>query len=120
MTAVAYHDVQNKVAQFLADNITLPEFQNWLAPAAWDAGNSTDINTAQLIHALELRIAEYDAGHLPRKNFINELQELAVGALDAQPSSSVIPLDPPQEANAPFEPVECSLYAEVCATASGH
>ncbi len=120
MTSIAYRAIQHKTAQFLAEQISLAKYHAWIVERAWSVSDNPRSEAARLIHWLELRFAEYDAGHLPRKNFINELQELAVGALNAQPFSSAIPLDLPQGANVPFEPVGCSLYAEVCGTASGH
>ncbi len=79
--SVAYRDIQNKIAEFLADQITLPDFQDWLAPIAWDIGDSPGTPTAKLVYDLELRIAEYDVGHLPRDVFVSELEEYAADAM---------------------------------------
>jgi len=80
--------IQNKIAEYLADETSLADLQNWLAPHAWSITAKADPEVSKLIYSLELRIAEYDSGHLPRKEFLAELEELAYGALEAKPTAS--------------------------------
>ena len=68
-------DIQIKIADFLAEQITFGEFQDWIAEIAWDIEDST-LPESQLIYGIELRIAEYGAGHLPREDFIDELKKM--------------------------------------------
>jgi len=88
MISVAYRDIQIKIAGFLAEQITFVEFQDWVAEIAWDIDSFTPPDESRLIHDIELRIAEYDAGHLPRDNFVDELKEMAVGTLDIESDAS--------------------------------
>ena len=88
MISVTYRDIQSKIAGFLAEQTTFAELQDWVAEIAWDIDSSTAPEISQLIHDTELRIAEYDSGHLPRNNFVDELKEMAIGALDVESDAS--------------------------------
>jgi hypothetical protein len=120
MHATTYTQVQEKITEFLADRINLRQLQDWIAPIAWTYSATSHSLAARLIHMLELRIAEYDAGHLPRAMFISELTDLAAGRFDRVQSSTSTKvlrnIDPP-----PFTPLSCvssSEYALVCGKSS--
>lgn len=88
MVSVSCQEIKSKVAEYLAEQVSLSDLQDWLAPHAWSIGSDTDDVAASLIYSLDLRIADYDAGHQPRADFLNELAELASGALHVEPASS--------------------------------
>ena len=69
-------EIQKTVIRYLTGAITLGDLQNWLAPHAWDMDESTDELVSELVYSIELRIAEYTAGHLPLDDFKSELKKL--------------------------------------------
>lgn len=71
---ITTQDIQNVITKYLAGEITLGDFQDWLAPHAWE--NDLDQLVSGLIYSIELRISEYDAGHLPLDDFTSELKKL--------------------------------------------
>lgn len=114
---IAYRDIQNKVAEFLADELTLPALQNWIAPAAWGWSKNPDSAEAHLLYKLELKISEYDAGHLPRADFVNELKQLAAGAVTATSGASgSIEASEPRVPFTPASAIERIQFSEVCAS----
>jgi hypothetical protein len=120
MKPKTYRDVQNRLARYVSGRITLRALQNWLAPIAWKASEEPELPLARLIYKIELRIAEYDAGHLSRKDFIAELTELALGKLNVETAtSSTI------DSNVPHSPPFIELrhvarneFSSVCGTLS--
>lgn len=70
---VTVQDIQKTVTEYLAGAITLGDLQDWLAPHAWEC--YTDQLVSGLIYSIELRISEYDVGHLPLNDFISELKK---------------------------------------------
>lgn len=104
MASISKREIQNKVAEYLAEEITLGDFQDWLAPHAWAIDDDTEEMISGLIYSLELQIAEYDAGHQLRDVFVDELQVLASGVLETESASS----DISHEVGEPPNPFECA------------
>lgn len=73
--SIAVQDIQKVVIEYLAGAITLGDLQDWLAPHAWEIDDDTDQLVSGLIYSIELRVSEYDAGHLPLGDFISELKK---------------------------------------------
>ncbi len=107
MASVNKQEIQNTVAEYLAEKITLGDLQDWLAPHAWAINDDTDQLVSGLIYSVELKMFEYDAGHLPRDAFVGELKELACGAHEITSSSSNALIEVGDEIS-PFE-LACSL-----------
>lgn len=77
--SIAVQDIQKVIIEYLTGVITLGDLQDWLAPHAWEIDDDTDQLVSDLIYSIELRISEYDAGHLPLDDFISELKKLVWG-----------------------------------------
>lgn len=73
---VMVQGIQKTVTAYLNGEITLGDLQDWLAPHAWGVDESTDPLISDPIYFIELRIAEYTAGHLPLNDFVAELKKL--------------------------------------------
>lgn len=71
---ITVQDIQKVITKYLIGEMTLGDFQDWLAPHAWE--DYTDQLISELIYSIELRISEYTAGHLPLDDFISELKKL--------------------------------------------
>ena len=60
-------DVESWIAEqvnaFCQGRITVSQFNDALAPYAWSDGNSVSALTQDLLHQVELGLAEYSAGH---------------------------------------------------------
>ena len=107
MVSITKQEIQNTVAEYLAERIKLGDLQDWLAPHAWAINDDTDQLVSGLIYSVELKIYEYDAGHLPRDAFVSELKELACGAHEFTSASSNTMIEMGDEIS-PFE-LACSL-----------
>ena len=60
-------EIRNKLARYLADEISLRTFQEWLVPATWDIATPGDTIAQDLVYEIELRLAEYTNRHRTKK-----------------------------------------------------
>jgi hypothetical protein len=56
--------------------MTLGEFNDWLAEYVWELDDSPDCETTNIVYDIELRLAEYSAGHLSGDELRACLREL--------------------------------------------
>ena len=55
--------IREQVARYLAGEISLSAFQDWFIPQAWNIDKRADRFIAELVHGIELKLAEYSSGH---------------------------------------------------------
>lgn len=55
---------------------TLDEFDDWFAGASWNMHQGSDLIARKFAAAIELRLAEYDSGHLDEVELRRELVQL--------------------------------------------
>lgn len=55
--------IRHELTRYLADQISLQELRDWFLPAAWNADVMVDGRTAEFVHAVELLLSEFEAGH---------------------------------------------------------
>lgn len=68
--------LRGQLIRYLIQEISLDEFDQWFAEQSWNIHRSSDLMAQRLAYAVELRLAEYDSGHLPEKDLRDELLEL--------------------------------------------
>lgn len=73
--------VQEQLAQCLAGNLSLREFQIWFAATAWALGREDDTTAHPLAHAVELRVAEYTSGDWSEDELRAALSALLEGTI---------------------------------------
>lgn len=56
--------------------LPLDSFDEWFAAASWDMHQASDPVAIQFAAAIELRLAEYESGHLPVADLRRELIDL--------------------------------------------
>lgn len=69
-------EVRKKLSEWFEGRISLDEFEDWLAAQSWDVHKSPDPETARLVYAIELRLAEHSSGHLSQDELRRELAPL--------------------------------------------
>jgi hypothetical protein len=69
--------ISSRLREYLANEISLGELHDWLAPIIWDVEESGDNEAASLAHEIELLLAEKNAGHLSDEQFREALRVLA-------------------------------------------
>src|SRR2546426_4833869 len=73
---MAIRELRERIASYLADEISLDELDHSIAARTWNIHQSGNEEAARLAYAIELRLAEYSAGHLPLDQLRSELLRL--------------------------------------------
>jgi hypothetical protein len=57
--------VRDEIIGFLAGKISLRDLDDWIAKNSWNMHKDSPRSAQKLVSEIELRLAEYSAGHLP-------------------------------------------------------
>jgi hypothetical protein len=68
--------IRDRLARYLSAEITLHDFRQWLTAQAWNIDHRADAETADLVHEIELVLAEYDHGDWTKDEVISQLAPL--------------------------------------------
>lgn len=68
--------IREQLARYLAGKIPLSGFQDWFIPQAWNIEGRADPLVVDLVHRIELRLAEYSSGHRIEDELKRALQPL--------------------------------------------
>ena len=55
-------DIRDQAARYLRREVSLEEFEDWLASETWNVHESGDPDAAALAYSIELLLSEYGAG----------------------------------------------------------
>lgn len=55
-------EIRGRLARYLAGDLDLRAFRDWLVPFAWNIERRADAATAELVHEIDLVLAEFDHG----------------------------------------------------------
>jgi len=72
--------IESRLRAYLSREASLQEFEDWFVPSTWDVRNRQGETVRQLAYAIELRLAEYTAGHLTESELQHELRQLISNA----------------------------------------
>lgn len=75
MSDIAYR-VRTELARYLAREISLADFVEAFLPLAWTMGLEEEDVAGDLVHEIELRLAEHSNGHLPEHELRERLSRL--------------------------------------------
>ena len=70
---VAELEIRKRLARFLANELSLDDFEDWLVQGSWNAHREGEGPAQQLAYAIELRLAEHSSGHLSLQELRDEL-----------------------------------------------
>lgn len=70
---IAEYQIRQKLAKYLHDEISLDQFEGWLADRSWNMHRDSDEAAQRLASAIELRLAEHSSGHLDNVELRDEL-----------------------------------------------
>ncbi len=65
-------NIRERLATYLAKEISLREFEDWFFPEAWDVDQLGDLALTNLVYGIKLRLAEFSHGDWTE----NELRSL--------------------------------------------
>ena len=75
-------EIREKLASYLADEISLEEFEDWFVPASWNVLHRESKIAIDLVYDIELLLAEYSKDcwneHELREQFLPLVQEYRV------------------------------------------
>lgn len=75
MSDIAYR-VRTELARYLAREISLADFVEAFLPLAWTMDLEEEDVAGDLVHEIELRLAEHSNGHLPEHELRERLSRL--------------------------------------------
>jgi hypothetical protein len=55
-------NIRERLATYLAKEISLHEFEDWLFPETWDVDQLGDLALTNLVYGIKLRLAEFSNG----------------------------------------------------------
>ena len=89
-------ELRDRLVAYLADEISLLEFQEWFVPRLWGVDEHADPTTQELWFEVELRLAEYTSGHRTVEELRESLlplvrtQSMSIGAVSTRATSSSV------------------------------
>ncbi len=69
-------EIRDRWFEHLQRRLTLDQFEDWLVQHSWNMHRDSDDAAQRLVHRIELRFAEYTAGHLAAEGLERELNGL--------------------------------------------
>jgi hypothetical protein len=69
-------EIRDRLASYLAGEIELDSFDEWLTGATWNVHQSGDDGAQELTYAIELVLSEHSAGHMTDQRLRERLSEL--------------------------------------------
>jgi hypothetical protein len=70
---IAEHQIRQQLAKYLHEEMSLDQFEDWLAERSWNMHQDSDESAQKLAAAIELRLAEHSSGHLDDEHLREEL-----------------------------------------------
>jgi hypothetical protein len=67
------NEIREQLANYLAGEISRPEFEDWFVQSSWNIHQSDEPDAKNLVHCIELRLAEFSSGHLTEQGLRKEL-----------------------------------------------
>lgn len=71
---IAENSIREKLSRFLRNDISLDQFEDWLAQSSWNMHVDSDPSARKLASSIELRLAEHSSGHLDERALRDELR----------------------------------------------
>ena len=75
---ISHPEIRKQILNFLRDDIDIEQFDDWMVENSWNIHERGDIATQRLCFAIELKLAEYSAGHLSENALKQELLPLMI------------------------------------------
>jgi len=68
------NEIREQLANYLAGQVPRPEFEDWFVKNSWNIHQDRDaVEVKNLVHCIELRLAEFSSGHLTEEGLRKEL-----------------------------------------------
>jgi hypothetical protein len=71
---IAENEIRSKLGRYLSKEISLDQFEDWLAQRSWNMHLDSESAAQKLASAVELRLAEYSNGDMDERALRNELR----------------------------------------------
>lgn len=71
-------NIHEQLAKYLADEISLNDFEDWFFPETWDIDQTNDVNLLNLVYSVKLRLAEFSNQDWTKDEFRSLLRSLAI------------------------------------------
>jgi hypothetical protein len=75
-SVMSENEIRNQLASYLASDIPVEEFEDWIAQRTWNIHQSGDRTAEQLAYAIEAKLAEFSGGHIEETSLRRDLSPL--------------------------------------------
>ena len=76
-------DIRERVIAFLAGELTLPQFQEWLVATTWDIERHGDPTATDVTYEIKLALAEHSRGDISSSDLHDRMSEAVKTAVPA-------------------------------------
>ena len=83
-------EIHEHLSSYLANKISLHEFEDWFFPKTWDLDKLDEPALLDLVYQVKLNWAEYSDGDLSEKEFRSMLLSLAQSYTISSPSTRLV------------------------------
>jgi hypothetical protein len=99
---IAESQIREKLGQYLSKQLSLDQFEDWLAEHSWNMHKDSSESAQKLASAIELRLAEHSSGHLDECALRDELRPLVTNIIMqiSFGGAPVVTQEPPNNVNA--------------------
>lgn len=70
---VELNNIREKLAKFLANEISLQDFEDWFVQQTWSVQKEDNQELRQIVHAIELCLSEFSSEHMDEQELRKEL-----------------------------------------------
>jgi hypothetical protein len=70
------NEIRDRLASYLAKEIPVEEFEDWIAQNTWNIHQSGDASAESLAYTIEAKLAEFSGGHIEESALRDELSPL--------------------------------------------
>ena len=67
-------NIRERLASYLANEISLSEFEDWFFPETWDIDQVDNLDLLNLVYGIKLRLAEFSNGDWTEDEFRSRLR----------------------------------------------
>lgn len=75
---LALHELRDQITRYVTGAVSIAAFQRWFDPQAWNVDKSSESQTADLVHSVELLLSEFSHGDWTEEELKLELASLII------------------------------------------
>ena len=83
------YSIRERLAAYLASQMTLSEFEDWFFPETWDIDQVGNLDLLNLVYGIKLRLAEFSNGDWTEAELHSQLRPFIERYIMAAPQNQI-------------------------------